>query len=350
MQAIVSILIWGSLLYSLLYVFPTADYMKDNFLASALSVVDDTFNKQVGVVNVFDDKGNLENAVFHTGKDIDVYDIKATAANSSRIFAGTNHGLFVSRDNGSNWYEFSDAEHLITPDVKVYKIFFDSKGDGFISVYGKGRGFVYRSPDNFFSLDKIFEVKDETAYSMEGDGNNIYLGLSDGKLIKYSPAENAFRNLAVFKSAVTSLNVEEGGNLIFLSLKDGGFWTSENNGQTFSRQKYLADYKGAEKIQDFEVDAKHNNTIYAATDYGLIKSSDLGNTWQVFHSLPSEKSEMKALALIPNPGEIYAATPDKIYESKDLGSSWEIFEPKIGGREISILAPLHDRIIVGTKR
>ena len=117
MQAIVSILIWGSLLYSLLYVFPTADYMKDNFLASIFSAVDDTFNKQIGVIDVFDANGNPKGAVFYTGKDLDVYDIKTAPNNSSRIFAGTNHGLFVSRDQGENWYEFSDAEHLIGPSL-----------------------------------------------------------------------------------------------------------------------------------------------------------------------------------------------------------------------------------------
>src|SRR3989344_1525776 len=111
MQAIVLILIWGSLLYSLLYLLPTADYIKGNFLASTISAIDDTFNKQTGVVNIFDGDGNLEGALIHSGKDLDIYDVQMIPGKPEKIFAGTNHGLFVSRDKGSNWYQFSDAEH-----------------------------------------------------------------------------------------------------------------------------------------------------------------------------------------------------------------------------------------------
>lgn len=350
MRPLVVALIWGSLFYSLLYLLPTSDYVRDNFLASALSVIDDTFNKQAGVINVFNDKGNLENTVFHIGKDIDVYDIEAAAGSADRIFAGTNQGLFVSRDKGINWYQFSDAEHLIGSDAKVYKILFDEKGKGFVSVYWKGRGFVYESSDNFFSLDKIFEVEAETAYDFASDGAHLFLGLSDGRLISFSLALNKFRTLNTFASAITNLKVENKGNLIFVALKDDGFWVSENGGRAWSRRKYLADYRGAENIQDLGIDQKHNNMIYAATDYGLIRSADLGSTWQVFRSLPTEKAKIRALALIPNPGELYVATPDKVYKSTDFGSSWEILEPKIGGREISVITPFHDRIIVGTKR
>ena len=352
MQAIVLILIWGSLLYSLLYLLPTADYVKGNFLASTLSTIDDTFNKQTGIVNIVDGDGDLEGAVFHSGKDLDVYDIKMIPGKPEKIFAGTNHGLFVSRDKGSNWYQFSDAEHLIGPDAKVYKILFDSEGSGFVSVYGKGRGFIYESSDNFFSLDKIFEVENEAVYDLAADERNLYLGLSDGRLISYSTANNKFRTLSAFASAITNLKVEKMGDLIFVAIKDDGFWVSENGGRDFAHREYLTDYKGAEKIQAFGVDTKRNNTIYAATDYGLIRSSDLGITWQVFQTLPAEKPEMKALALIPNPGEIYAGSPEKIYKSIDYGQSWQILEPVVGSREISVIAPLHDsdRIIVGTRR
>lgn len=352
MRPVVLALIWGSLLYSLLYLLPTADYVKGNFLASALSTIDDTFNKQAGIVNIFDGDGNLEGAVFHSGKDLDVYDIKMIPGKPEKIFTGTNHGLFVSRDKGSNWYQFSDAEHLIGPDAKVYKILFDSKGSGFVSIYGKGRGFIYESSDNFFSLDKIFEVENEAVYDLAADEKNLYLGLSDGRLVSYSRGEKSFRVLAAFDSAITNLNVQNKEGRIFLTLKDHGFWVSGNGGQDWSRRKYLADYRGAEKIQAFGVDIKRNNTIYAATDYGLVRSSDLGITWQVFRTLPAEKPEMKTLALIPNPGEIYVGSPEKIYKSINYGQSWQIFEPAVGGREISVIAPLYnnDRIIVGTKR
>lgn len=357
---IIVILIWGSLL-SFLFNSPLAPkFTGTKLFSSAISGFSSDANtqkKEVGqkeIIGIFDDnnKADFQKANIHFNKSIDVFDIKISSNNPQLIFAGSNHGLFVSRDAGLNWYNFSDLESSINSNTVVYKILFESKtNQAYISVFQNNKGTVYKSKDNFFSLEKIFEIQDEAVYNFDVNGDNLYLGLSNGRLLLYSLKKDESRVLTTLNSAITDLKVSQNiEGLIYLTLKSGGFWVSGNNGQSFERMKFLDNYKGANKINDFSLSFLNNSLIYAATDYGLIKSSDTGKSWQVFKSLPVEETAISGLAFLDNPGEIFAASNGKIYKSRDYGLNWRTIETGFNDREISIIKPLGDKIIVGTKK
>ncbi len=347
MRIIVLIFIWGGFIYFLLYGLPGSGFngITDNGFLSPV---------QEGIIGIFDQEGNFQNAVVHFNKKIDISDIKVSPGDSKSIFIGSDKGLFVSQDGGLNWYNFSDAEHKIDSNTKIYKILFNhpqsSAADSnqvFISVLQNKKGVIYKSEDKFFSLEKILELDNEIIYDFAINGQNLYLGLSDGKLIIYSLVNKEFRTLTKLDSAITNLQINRDGNLIYLTLKSGGLWVSGNNGQSFG----WINVGGADKIYSFSLSSKNNSLIYAVTDKGLAQSSDAGTSWQILKSLPSENSsKVSALALIPNPGEIFAASNGNIYKSNNHGLSWQILDPEFGNREISIIEPNNDKIIVGTKR
>ncbi len=348
---VVIILIWGGLLYFLFSTPLLSEFTGNKFLGSSLLSLNSGLNEQEEVISIFydDNKENFQKAKIHFNKSIDVFDIKVSSDNPELIFAGSNHGLFVSRDSGLNWYNFSDLEQNINSNTTVYKILFVD-GQSYISVFQNNKGIVYKSQDNFFSLEKIFELEDEAVYDFDINGSNLYLGLSNGRLLLYSLEKGEVRVLTTLNSAITNLKVSQhNGGLIYLTLKSGGFWVSKNNGQSFNRIKFLDDYRGANKINDFSLSSLANNSIYAATDYGLIKSSNSGENWQVFKSLPAEAPKISTLALKDNPGEIFAASNGKIYKSRDYGLNWQIFDPGFENREISIIGLDSDKIILGTR-
>ena len=346
------ILIWGGLLYFLFNTPLLSEFTGSNFLGSSLLNFNSGLNEQKEVIGIFydDNKENFQKAKIHFNKSIDIFDIKVSPDNPELIFAGSNHGLFISRDGGLNWYNFSDLEQNITSNATVYKILF-ANGQSYISIFQNNKGIVYKSQDNFFSLEKIYEIEDEAVYDIAVNGNNLYFGLSNGRLLLYSLEKGEIRLLTTLNSAITNLKVSQhNGGLIYLTLKSGGFWVSRNNGQSFERIKFLDDYRGANKINDFLVAYLGSPLIYAATDYGLIKSSNSGESWQVFKSLPAEAPKISALVLKENPGEIFAASNGKIYKSRDYGLNWQIFDPGFTDRKISVINFDDNKVIIGTEK
>ncbi len=353
---LVVILIWGGLLYFFFGAPLLSELGGGKFLGSSLANLASALNEQKGIINIFAGK-NFQTATIHFNKKIDILDIKISPENPELVFAGSNHGLFVSRDAGLNWYNFSDVEHKIDSNSIVYKILFNNSKDGptygFISLFKNGKGVVYKSQDNFFSLEKILEIDNEAVYDFNTDGSNLYLGLSDGRLLVHSLKKDEFRLLTTFNSPITNLRMVSDRGLIYLTLKSGGLWVSRNNGQSFNRLKFLDDYRGANRINDFIIypyTKRDDVGVYAATDYGLIRSSNAGETWRVFKSLPVEKSRISALAIRENPGEIFVAFNGKIYRSRDYGSNWQILESGFASREISVISLSGNRIIVGTRK
>lgn len=355
---LVIILIWGGLLYFLVSGSLLNDIGADKFLGSIFSSfasagqADSSEQSGIkGVITLFQENGEekFKETEVHFDEPIDVYDIKSSSNDPKILFAVSNYGLFVSRDAGLNWYRFCDFEHKLDSSARIYKILF-TEDKSYISVFKNKQGVVYESDDNFFSLKKLFEVQDEAVYDFGVGGGNLYFGLSNGQLLLYSLKNEQVRVLTNLNSPITQLEVRQGGNLIYSTLKSGGFWVSVDGGQSFCRQKFLDDYRGANKINKFLVSSLSDYLIYAATDYGFIRSLDGGASWRVFKSLPNENNEISALGLKENLGEIFVASEGKIYESRDNGLNWRIFDPGFDDREISVINGGSKGIILGTKR
>ena len=353
---VVIILIWGGLLYFLTSGSFLTDIGADKLFASVFpSFASGSSNSSEpsgikGIITIFDEnnKENFQATEIHFDKSIDVSEIKVSPNNPKLVFAASNYGLFISRDAGLNWYNFSDFEHNIDSNTIIYKILF-ANDKSYISVFKNNQGIVYESSDNFFSLKKLFEIQGEAAYDFDVSGGNLYLGLSNGKLMIYSLAKDELRVLTNFSSPITELKVQAGG-LIYLTLKSGGFWVSVDGGQSFSREKFLDDYRGANKISEFITSYLNDTLVYAVTDYGLIRSFNAGSAWQVFKSLPVETPKISAFSVKDNSGEIFVASNGKIYISRDNGLNWQIFDSGLNNRQISVINYESKEIIIGTTR
>ncbi|MBI5079440.1 hypothetical protein HZB06_02095 [Candidatus Wolfebacteria bacterium] len=333
------IIVWSGLLWMILTYLP-AGGGGGNFLASAVDNFNGRTESRSGIIVFSEDGKDFKSAVLHFSRGVDIYDIERSA-DKRLMFAASDRGLFISRDNGLNWHNFSDIEEKITPNAIVYGI----HPKGFISVFRAGKGFLYKSEDNFYSLKTVLELDNEAVYGFDVSGDRIYLGLSDGKLMVYSLKKNTFRLLKTFSGPVKSVKVA-GNGLIYLTLKNGGLWASAD-GENFSRREFLSGYRGAEQINSFSFGYENDFSIYAATAYGLIRSLNSGLNWQNFKTLPSEQKEVSAVGL--SFSEIYAASGGKIYKSADNGLSWRIIDPEVGGRQISLIKIYDGKIIVGTK-
>jgi photosystem II stability/assembly factor-like uncharacterized protein len=347
------ILIWGGAIYlwggSLLFGGHSSFLNGDNFLASSLASFEQAINTKSGIFGFFGESGFYSESDLHLGKSADIRDIDVSSKNNSLVFASSDKGLLATNDGGLNWQVFSDVEHRINSGADVYQASFLSDGTGYVSVYKNGKGIFYSSPDNFLTAEKLFEIDGEkiTAFALSGD--SAYLGLSGGKIFLYSISQNASRYISFLPSSITSLQAgRNDSGLLYASTDSGGFWVSRDSGVSFKRMKYLDKYGGANEISQFFVSPLNDNLIFAATNYGLIKSADGGASWKVFKDLPSEDSEIRSVYYDSSSSEIYASSNGKLYINKEGSLNWKILDTG-SDRNISRIFPYNGKILIGTE-
>jgi len=345
------ILIWGGFFYLFVStVFGGGVFSGgDNFLASAFNSFEEAVNTKKNIIGIFDENGDYRSSTVYSGS-ADIRNIDFSYQNPDLIFASSDEGLLVSNDGGSVWHVFSDVEHKINSGADVYKIAFDSSGNAYLSVFANNQGILYASRDNFLTVEKLFNIDNEVIYDFSVSGDKIYLGLSDGRIFSYSVSWKTSRVLSSLPSAILKLETGRGNsNLIYATVESGGFYVSRNGGASFQKMKYLNDYRGANNVNDFYVSPYNDFLVYAATDYGLIRSFDGGMTWQVFDSLPSEESRISSVYYDAPSLKTYASSNGKLYVNRNGDLNWQILETGIGGREISVIKLKNDEIIVGTR-
>ncbi|MFH0852875.1 MAG: YCF48-related protein [bacterium] len=119
-------------------------------------------------------------------------------------------------------------------------------------------------------------------------------------------------------------------NAYFIISSNGGLQRSDDRGITWtSLNSELSKYPGAKKIYDLDFDPRQPSRIYIASQYGLLKSEDLGNSWEAPKTLiPNNTQAIRNVVIShENPNIIYITTSDKFHISKDSGETWEVISP-----------------------
>ena len=149
-------------------------------------------------------------------------------------------------------------------------------------------------------------------------------------------AAAGFDHAAAFHPARDGV-IYMGGDVagVYKSEDHGRHWRLINNG--------LADYG----VFSLAVD-RMNQTVYAATEGGLCKSTDGGEQWKLLPQterknlrITGEKGRsIRAIAVAPNDGNVvYAASPGgKVYKSSDGGQTWKaVYEKQSEGESADLL-------------
>jgi hypothetical protein len=94
----------------------------------------------------------------------------------------------------------------------------------------------------------------------------------------------------------------------------------------------------------FAIDPKVPNSMFAATKYGIMRSTDNGKNWSEtkltgieFFSITFSKA---------NPNYVYAVTSSDLYFSKDSGTNWTKYTVPNAGVLYSVVAPSNGSVIV----
>jgi hypothetical protein len=273
--------------------------------------------------------------------------VRALTVCNNIIFAGTNHGVFISNNQGADWLQRGlSSYNILSLTVNGNNLF-----------VGTYYGIFYSSNSGINWSSLILSINTNALYM---SGNVVYAGTSQG-VYKTTNLGLNWANIGFPGKNIGSI-ILQGNNIViakdstrlnntlssvFYSSDNGTTWLQTNlsyvriNSFTSNATKIFA---GGNKIYystDSGVNwglsygdrgvlsvAADNNLIYAGTDYSdpdhfckLLRSTNNGSNWNLI-SLTSS-TEIYSVAISGN--SVFAGTYNKgLYKSSDNGSTWNI--------------------------
>ena len=245
--------------------------------------------------------------------------ISDAVALDNKIFVGTNRGLYrVTTDgwDGLPFYGSQFVNALVTTESELYVIAgldFTRKANLFEESLG-----LDHSVEILKSPPKIFRSTDL---------GNTWVDISpvvgreaDGKLwMELPPAANNFR-IQMFSGiqlvAVGKRLVVMGTRVLLHSSDSGETWTDTRVDRNSLSQSI------------FPVVALDENNFYTSDISGIARSTDAGLSWQPFIT-GIVNAHVQSLIAFEN--VLYALTSEGIVKSTDLAESWTSVNPNLGG-------------------
>ncbi|MFH0893146.1 MAG: T9SS type A sorting domain-containing protein [Bacteroidota bacterium] len=251
--------------------------------------------------------------------------IEASPTDAERIFTG-GVNVWTSADGGVNmslvsqWYYNSGFEYT---HADIHFIgFYGSK----LYVGSDGGIFVSADQGNTFS-DLSAGLGITQFYAMGTNGKNpdiIAAGAQDnGSNILQSGAWTHIYGADGFEAIVDP--VQDGR--VFSSWQNGGINRSDDYGDNQTDISVYTDPVGGAWLTPYCMHPSDHLMLFAG--YGdVYKTTDAGNTWNAISTNLTSGSSIKELAVAPSdPNTIYASVSSGLYRTHDGGSTWQSSTP-----------------------
>lgn len=256
------------------------------------------------------------------------------------IYAGTDSNGFVfSYDRGETWRS-PEADELKTGEIVSLAV------DPFnlCVIYAATNSRLLKTDNCGRTAESVYdESREKTSVRRVAvdwyNQDTLYLGLSNGDVLKSVNAGDSWTKIGNFDQAITSFLVSSQDSRVLLVGTAEGLWKTADGGASWTQlEDQLKSFKKADEIYLLAQD-KTGGTILAVSKYGLLRSTDLGESWGALNLLTSAgQVKISALALDPsNPNVIYYSTETTFYKSTDGGVNWDT-QKLSGGWGASALA------------
>jgi ligand-binding sensor domain-containing protein len=230
-----------------------------------------------------------------------------------RILVGTENGLLISEDITFNSYETVDFTGLLDLDRKVTSI--DVASNGRISVTNEN--YLYTSDDEGETFDAIdIGITINLISSIKWDSQgNVYLGTKSDGIFKSSNNGLTFTKLTGAMDNENIINIETQGSKLFVQT-DNALMVSGNAGATFEN---VTEELNISSVTSLELVS--NNRIELLTDKGIFTSEDNGDTFTK-EKLNINLGTMTDIASNSSGEFILATMNNGLFKSNDNGQTW----------------------------
>jgi len=232
------------------------------------------------------------------------------ASSGSNIIAGTQHGAYLSTNNGSNWV-FSSFNDLTIHALAV-------SGD---SVYAGSVNGVFLSTNNGSNWS-ITQQNTMQITSLATNGIYLFGGNNSGVYRSSNKGVNWILTLS--NCSVSTLTIS--GNIIFTSFVDNGMYNpnlyrSTNNGVNWT------DCSSGLPNDLVTAILISGTTIYAGCSIGVYKSTNNGTTWTQTAMTSGYINSLAAFGNNLLTGKSYG-----VYLTTNNGSNWTEFNQGFSGQ------------------
>jgi len=243
--------------------------------------------------------------------------IRSLAATPRAIYAGTEAGLWRSRDGGANW-------EVVCVFQKFFIIFAAVSADGDLFVGGGQPQAVQLSHDEGQTWTRLVTAPPATAITFGQDGS-VYLAGPSGVVGSVDLGENwkFVIALPIRNGYVYALQISNSGRLYLSALQ--GLYESQDH-QTWLVPDGARDLLGVTTI----VMSAASGRLYAgARDFGVFTKIESSTEWTAVNR-GIELAVTNDVAVAPfNPSTVYAATQTGFFKSDDKGETWSKNDPKL---------------------
>jgi len=220
-----------------------------------------------------------------------IFDIALDHQNSGVIYVVLGQEIYKTLNLGKNWFPvYSESRKKVSlSSLAINPV------DNLILYFGTTEGEVYQTQDGGESWKLILDAKNSVAKIMVSPKNTrkVYV---------------ATQKKGIFKSSDSGKNWQ--------NLLDNYY---DKNDRTKRRQE-----KGKETFRDMDFDLTINDGLLLLTNYGLLKTTNGGQSWYEISLLtPPDSVLFRALAINPHDNsQIYYSTNKLLYRTFDSGKTW----------------------------
>ena len=228
-----------------------------------------------------------------------VYSLAFTSYGS--LLAGTSiDGVFETTDMGTNWVQHNTGLF----NKEVFRLKVNNNDDIFIGSEYEG---IFRSTNLGESFEQV-GLPISGVYNIDFMGDSLIIAGTVSGVQKYNRLTKKWENIG--QHAVLAVETDEDGNIL-AGTNGGGLFQTSDFGKTWvniCQVPYILNVK------------KVNETILAATDAGLIRSTNNGITWE---STPVRSGVDREAIEVNNNGDIWAVGFKRLYNSTNGGVTFD---------------------------
>lgn len=264
-------------------------------------------------------------------------DVHSITHFGNSLLAGLTGGVYRSSDNGDSW-SLVGLQGRDIPCVFV-------NGTTIFAATNSNNGLLveelYRSMDGGTTWNKISTAPTMTVLSFGAIGSTLFIGTKNAGIYRSIDNGDTWTQVKTGTFNVTSIAATT--NTLFAAT-DLGIIATTNLGETWTKITSVNQYSYASitTIAD---------TIFALPqDVGSIcKSTDGGKSWkEVNFGISSSQTSYSTVALVGT--SLFVGGSDGMYRSKDHGNTWSVVNTGIESEEIQSIAVIGAQIVVGTKK
>ncbi len=240
-------------------------------------------------------------------------------------FGSETEGLYYTNNILDGW---NHAKKL--PKGKINSIVVDPLDK--CTVYVAMKNKVYKTDDCLRAFSQVYFDNDplvsiNTIAVDHYDSNKVFIGTSRGEAIRSLDKGKSWQTVLRTKSDVVKILANpKDSRMIFVGTDSKGLFRSVDGGEEWiALKENMDEFKNSYKIRDMAVYAREEESLlFTASTYGILKSTDYGDTWQRIELITPEKdSTINAMVLGPKDSkEIYYVTKTTFYSSFDGGENW----------------------------